>query len=183
MKKLEFTYNLKELESKLLETLGFIKAEIEKNHYEINNEENFKKLLKYNFKSHIGNLSKRSLKRLNRQIWRIQNKRSRGSMNRFLHFIRTRVISKKIEYTPDWAKGYYENYVQIKYEYPLESIKILPSLKEQEIQKKRKEWKELRDKTQKALLSYKEEKGDFYKKQLENDRARIKPYSMEEAIV
>lgn len=40
--------------------------------------------------------------------------------------------------------------------------------KELEIQRKRKAWKELQAKAEEALLAYKSEKGDYYKKRLKN---------------
>jgi len=45
-------------------------------------------------------------------------------------------------------------------------IHITVGLKEQAIQDKRKKWLELRKAAELALLEYKVEKGDFYKKQL-----------------
>jgi len=44
-----------------------------------------------------------------------------------------------------------------------DNVRVLPSKKEQEIQRKRKVWKKLRDEAETALLDYKKEKGNFYK--------------------
>lgn len=45
-------------------------------------------------------------------------------------------------------------------------VKIKVSEKEELIQSKRKKWKEARDLADQLLKQYKEEKGDFYKKQM-----------------
>ena len=47
-----------------------------------------------------------------------------------------------------------------------DSVRIEPSKKEQEIQRKRKVWLKLRNEAEVALKGYKEEKADFYKKRL-----------------
>ena len=47
-----------------------------------------------------------------------------------------------------------------------DSVKIKPSKKEQEIVRKRKEYRKLQAQTETARVSYKKEKGDFYKKRL-----------------
>lgn len=166
-----YTYDTKELEAKIMETLGKIKAMIELNEYVVNNEEDFKALFGYkssglfrrsSYASLLGNSSKRMLKKTNKMLRLFDRKPTRETANRFIHFLRTRVLAKKV------VKKYseYSSYTYTTWESPYNSIKILPSLKEQEIQNKRKAWLKLRDEADQALKAYKEEKGDFYKKRL-----------------
>lgn len=142
MKNIEYNYNAKELNNKIIETIGFIKAQIEKNKYTIANHM-IDKFIKFDYESKLKKASKRLKKRINRQIYRVNTKQSLCSFNLFIHFLRTKVINEG-----------------------LKPIKILPSIKERTIQVKRKEWLELRDKAEEALHVYKKEKGNFYKKEV-----------------
>lgn len=143
-----------ELEILIGEALGEIKALIDTNKYQVKNEQVLDELWKKDYKITLKNSSYKTIKKLNKQLrwWSI--KPDRQSANRLIHFLRTRVLGKL------QTKYYISSY---KTEIP--SIKIEASLKEQTIQKKRKEWLKLRDEADKALAAYKTEKGDFYKNQ------------------
>ena len=85
-------------------------------------------------------MSKTGMKRLNRHSnWVIENP-GIGNINRFFHFLTTRVFKTD------------------------KRVKVLPSVREMEIQEARKRWKDVQKVEQELLKRYKEVKGDFYKK-------------------
>jgi hypothetical protein len=53
-------------------------------------------------------------------------------------------------------------------DFGIKRVNVKVSLKEEKIQKARKEWLKAREESDKLLATYKKEKGDFYKKQLVN---------------
>jgi len=160
--KSEIVYNVNELSILTAEVLGEIKALIEKNEF-VYDSKRFEKYLKLDYKTHLNIASKRTLKRLNKQIRFWTLKSNRHSANRFLHFLRTRLTAtrKDVKHGSD-----YYSYTTTSWESVLEPVKIKPSVKEQLIQKKREVWKKLRDEAEKARLDYNKEKGDFYKARL-----------------
>lgn len=87
------------------------------------------------------NTSKNGRKQIAKKIARVWSKPSRRTINTLLFVLRKREVIKQ-------------------------NVKINLSVKEQEIQNKRKIWKHLQAQSDKALLDYKKEKGDFYKKDL-----------------
>lgn len=152
----------KELESALAATMGSIRSMVESQNLVWNHQEALDPYYGFDYLTFIRNASKRSIKRLNRQLYRFNLKRNRSAANRLFHFIKAKMGPK------EWIPGKYEKgswtYGQYKYELP--TLKILPSLKEQKIQAKRKEWKRIRDAAEEARLSYVKEKGDFYKRKI-----------------
>ena len=87
------------------------------------------------------NTSKNGRKQIAKKIARVWSKPSRRTINTLLFVLRKREVIKQ-------------------------NVKINLSVKEQEIQNKRKIWKHLQAQSEKALKDYKKEKGDFYKKDL-----------------
>ncbi len=162
IKKDQIVYNVNELSILTAEVLGEIKALIEKNEF-VYDPNRFEKYLKLDYTSYLNTASKRTLKRLNKQIRFWTLKSNRHSANRFLHFLKTRLTAKRT----DEKKGdNYYNWIETSWNPILEPVKIKPSIKEQLIQKKRIVWKKLRDEAEKARLDYNKEKGDFYKARL-----------------
>ena len=155
MENIIFNYDPKYLSEKVIEALGFIKGIVEKNDYVIEKEENFNNLFKYKYRDRLGNASLTTKKRLVHQIIKLEKRPNLHSANRFLHFLRKRILGEldKTYYTPCYTTK-------------IPSIKIKPPVKEQLIQKKREVWKKLRDEAEKARLEYKKEKGDYYKARL-----------------
>lgn len=88
---------------------------------------------------HLNHLDTINPKRkIAQKMYNLSKKQSIKSINMFLH------VANKIGIIED-------------------NVRVLPSKKEQEIQRKRKVWKKLRDEAETALLDYKKEKGNFYK--------------------
>ena len=88
----------------------------------------------------VNNLSKNQLKKINMYLNSLDKKMTMRKINSFLN-----LFYKTFELT--------------------EKVQIKKSEKEEKIQKARKEWLKLRDEAEKALKIYKDEKGDYYKKQ------------------
>jgi len=82
---------------------------------------------------------KNGMKRLNRYSNWVMYKPSIGNINRFFHFLCTNVFKTN------------------------KRVKVLPSVREVEIQAARKRWKDVQKVEQELLKRYKELKGDFYK--------------------
>lgn len=133
--------------------MQFTEAELEHNYYEtiktimdIVDERDLKILIDGDknemiyLKPDFRNLSKNARKNIAKRMHYVDKKKSRRAINTlFLVLKRLGVIDSKV-------------YVTI-------------GDKEREIQRKRKVWTIMRDKAQQALKEYKEEKGDFYKKE------------------
>jgi hypothetical protein len=112
---------------------------------------------------HFQNKSKNRKKKLNKYVGRFRKKKSIASANRLLWFLRNRILSKEgtETVTSSWGGIYTKNVVTMP---DFDAVKILPPLKEQLIQEKRKKWKEAQLIADQLLTEYKEEKGDYYKK-------------------
>jgi len=144
-----------ELVNLLGKTLGEIKAMVESDNLVWKDLAIIKDYYNYDYKSKLENSSKRTIKRLNRQLWYWKQNPNLASANRLFHFIKISISNKKRDNNGNW-------------DYELKSLEILPSYKEQKIQKKRKIWKSLRDQADLALNDYKKEKGNFYKVKMQN---------------
>jgi len=131
--------------------MQFSKTELEHNYYEtiktisevvkdkdwlisIDGEETDIIYLKPDF----GNLSKNARKNLAKRMYYVDKKKSRKTINTFF------LVARRL--------GVLDN-----------KVYITLGNKEREIQRKRKVWTIMRDKSQQALIDYKKEKGDFYK--------------------
>lgn len=152
-----YVYGVRELNDKIKEFISDVNKLIKENNYHLSDESE-KALLEYesiDWKTYLGNKSKSMRKKFNKYLYKYNKRRSVYSANLFFHFLHTRILShREVKYetylffnSPDW----------------ISKVKIQPSLKEQEIQAKRKEWIIARDNAFKALKEYKDEKGNFYK--------------------
>ena len=127
-----------ELENNYYKTIKTIMDIVDEKDFEIkiDGEENEMIYLKPNF----NNLSKNARKNIAKRLHYVDKKKTRRAINTlFLVLKRLGVVDSKI-------------YVTL-------------GKKEREIQRKRKVWTIMRDKAQQALNDYKQEKGDFYKKE------------------
>ena len=124
-----------ELIDKINKTINLIRSIIDENDYQVNVG-----LYKLTDPKILNELSKRQIKKINRALYYVSQKKSRRSINRLFYLLNKNLDTPKIH------------------------VKV--SKKEEEIQKYRKEWLELRNKADEALLKYKECKGDYYKNKL-----------------
>jgi len=125
-----------DLINKTIETIELAEKVIKENDWQIKGDVD--ELKKFDM-SHYQMLSKNNIKRLNRYIWWFTEKPSISNINRFFHFICTRVLKTD------------------------KRVRVYPSIREQEIQAARKRWKDVQKVEQELLKKYKEIKGDFYK--------------------
>lgn len=132
-----YVYTEKELKAKINKTLERIETWVRIMDYRIDGDINIYK----NIPISTHNLSKSQLKKVNRYLNRVNKKMTLRGVNSLLH-----ILYKTFE--------------------PIEKVQIKKSEKEEEIQRKRKEWLKLRDEAEKALLEYKTEKGDYYKERM-----------------
>jgi hypothetical protein len=132
--------------------MQFTEAELENNYYET--IKTISEIVKNNdwtisidgvemdiiyLKPDFSNLSQNARKNLAKRIHYVDKKKSRKSINTFFFIAyKLGVIDKK--------------------------VRVTLGKKEREIQRKRKIWTIMRDKANQALLDYKNEKGDYYKK-------------------
>jgi len=129
-----YVYTETELKAKINKTLEKIETWVRIMDYRIVGDIKIYK----NMSISTHNLSKNQLKKVNKYLNGVNKKMTLRNVNSLLH-----LLYKTFE--------------------PIEKVQIKKSLKEEEIQKKRKEWIEFRDEAEKTLLEYKTEKGDYYK--------------------
>jgi len=129
-----YVYTETELKAKINKTLEKIETWVRIMDYRIVGDIKIYK----NMSISTHNLSKNQLKKVNKYLNGVNKKMTLRNVNSLLH-----LLYKTFE--------------------PIEKVQIKKSLKEEEIQKKRKEWLKFRDEAEKALLEYKTEKGDYYK--------------------
>ena len=132
-----YAYTEKELKAKIKKTLDNIETWVRLMDYRMVNDIDIYK----NMNISIHNLSKNQLKKVNKYLNGVNKKMTLRNVNSLLH-----LLYKTFE--------------------PTKKVQIKKSLKEEEIQRKRKEWLRLRDEAEKALLEYKTEKGDYYKERM-----------------
>ena len=132
-----YVYTEKELKTKINKTLEKIETWVGIMDYRLTDDINIYK----NMNILTYNLSKNQLKKINKYLNGVNKKMTLRNVNSLLH-----LLYKTFE--------------------PIKKIQVKKSEKEEEIQKKRKEWLKLRDKAEKALLEYKNEKGDYYKERM-----------------
>lgn len=126
-----------DLVEKIKETVLFTEEIINKNNWQLNGDVSIlKNVTVGDFENHY---SKRKIKRMNRYIGWVLEKPSMSNINRFYHFICTRVLETS------------------------KRVKVIPSERELEIQAARKRWKDVQKVEQELLKRYKEVKGDFYR--------------------
>lgn len=129
-----YTYNTTELVEKINETIEMIEKEINDNNYQVKGNLN---LYKNQSIISAGHLSKNQMKNIQKYCYWIGKKPSLKRINTFL--------------------GMLSKY------FGVERASIKVSLKEEAIQKARKEWVKARNEAERLLKVYKDEKDDFYK--------------------
>ena len=136
VKGITYTYNKYELSETINKTIEKIENVIKENDYQVKgNIDQYKNLGESGKWTH---LSKRQMKKIQKYCYWIDRKPSLKKINTFFS-----LLSRLFE---------------------LERVHIKVSLREEEIQKARKEWLKARSEAEKLLAIYKEKKGDFYKK-------------------
>ncbi len=138
-----YVYNTSELKKYIIVTIENIEKWAKDNNYRLKGDFNSFKI------SLMGNekfitISKNKRKKINQYIFSLERKITMRNANSFLHFI----------------------YKTMNNNEPNSSIKIIISEKEEKIQMLRKQWLKMRNESDNLLKSYKDEKGDFYKKRL-----------------
>lgn len=135
--KTNFKMTANNFEDEINEFVTKLKRYVEFMDYQVTGDVNFDELT--DFKGRIADLSLSQKKKLRNNLISANHKMTLRTINRFLHFLYKAVLKTD------------------------KRIRIKPSVKDEEIQMKRKEWVESRNKAQVALFLYKKTKGDFYK--------------------
>lgn len=139
-----YAYTEKELKAKINKIIEKIETWVQVMDYRIDGDINIYKNAPISTK----NLSKNQIKKVNKYLNSLEKKMTMRKVNSFLHL-------------------FYKTFE------PIEKVQIRKSEKEEEIQRKRKEWLKLRDEAEKALLEYKNEKGDYYKERMKRQEMFI----------
>ena len=125
-----------ELINKVNDAIVIAETTIEENDWQLKGDI---ELLKKFSMSEYQWMSKTSMKRLNRYCNWLIERPNLSNINRYFHFLCTRVL--KID----------------------KRVKVTHSVREMEIKEARKRWKDVQKVEQELLKRYKEKKGDFYK--------------------
>lgn len=165
-----YVYDSQKLDHMMKAALTDIEKFAKINDYHISkkSQKSLDQLKEYDWLTLFRNSSKRSKKRTNKFILRFRNRNTLFAANTFLHFVHSALLYHYGETEYITAKGVH-NWSGKEYTYQkkvvkcIDKIKIEKSLKEQNIQEKRKLWIIARNHSEKLLGDYKEEKGDFYK--------------------
>jgi len=137
MTKTNFTMTTDNFKEGINEFLTKLKRYADFMDYQVTGDINFDELK--DLKGAIGNLSLSQKKKLRNNLISADHKMTLRTINRFLHFLYKAVLKSDVR------------------------VRVKPSVQDEEIQMKRKEWVTARDKAQVALFLYKKTKGDFYK--------------------
>lgn len=165
IKKIQQTYLVDKLDELMKEFLSEANEYIKRNnfHVSIKSKKALQQMDEIIWSSYFQNSSQRTKKRFVNYFNKFRKKQSRQSLNRMFHFIHTRVLGKKerISTRSSWT-GIHGDTKWVTPDW-IDKVKIEAPLKHQNIQKKRKLWKEAQAISDKLLAEYKEEKGDYYK--------------------
>lgn len=123
-------------------TINNIRQFVKDNGYQFKDDKGFEQITEQNFNTALQNMSWKKRKKLAAYIWQINNHPTLEKVNKFFHFLMKTVLQSDAR------------------------IRVIKSDKELAIQAKRKVYKQALEAAKKAYAEYKEEKGDFYKKQL-----------------
>jgi tellurite resistance protein len=126
----------------LQNTITKIDAYVKANDYQFKDRKGLDHITEASFKTALADLSNKKRKRLAKYIWLVENFPSLANINKFLHFLFTKVMKSDLR------------------------VRIIKSEKELAIEAKRKAYKEALEKVKAAYADYKTEKGDFYKNKL-----------------
>lgn len=126
----------------LQNTFNKIDAFVKANDYQFKDRKGLDNITEVGFNAAYITLSKKKTKRLAKYIWLVENFPSLVNINKFLHFLFTKVMKSDVR------------------------VRIIKSEKELAIEAKRKAYTEAIAKVRAAYADYKTEKGDFYKNKL-----------------
>lgn len=132
---INYAINYELLQNTITKIDAFVKA----NGYQFKGLDN---ITESGFKTALADLSNKKRKRLAKYIWLVENFPSLENINKFLHFLFTKVMKSDLR------------------------VRIIKSEKELAIEAKRKAYKEALEKVKAAYADYKTEKGNFYKNKL-----------------
>lgn len=126
----------------LQSTFAKIDTYVKANDYQFKDRKGLDNITESGFNAAYADMSKKKKKRLAKYIWLVENFPSLANINKFLHFLLTKVMKSDLR------------------------VRIIKSEKELAIEAKRKAYKEALAKVKAAYADYKTEKGDFYKNKL-----------------
>lgn len=132
---INYAINYELLQNSITKIDAFTKA----NDYQFKDRKGLDNITESGFKTALADLSNKKRKRLAKYIWLVENFPSLANINKFLHFLFTKVMKSDLR------------------------VRIIKSEKELAIEAKRKAYKEAIAKVRAAYADYKTEKGDFYK--------------------
>lgn len=145
-KGIEYTYNTNEIDKKICNTIDFIKEVIKENDYQVIGKEiDFSKPKGYS-----------QLDEFTLLEWKDFSKNQLKKIQKYCYWVEKNPSLKKINIFLNLLSKYFE----------VERVKVKISLKEEKIQKARKEWLTARNEADRLLSIYKLEKGDFYKNKM-----------------
>jgi hypothetical protein len=142
---LEYTYNTDELDNKVVKAIEKIENVIKNNNYQLISKENiFTEAKSYSPLDRYctiewKHLSQNQMKKIQKYCYWI-NRNENPSLRKINTFLS--LLSRLFN---------------------IEKVRVKQSLKEEKIQNARKEWLKARDESDKLLMVYKLEKGNFYK--------------------
>jgi len=134
--KTNFVMTTDNFENEIEKFITKLQRHVEFMDYQITGDINFKEL--ENLKNSLIQLSLSQKKKLRNLLIKAIHRMSLRSINQFLHFLYKAVLKTD------------------------KRVRIKPSVTDEEIQIKRKEWVIARNKSELALFLYKKTKGDFY---------------------
>ena len=144
---IEYTYNKIEIDKKICNTIDFIKKVIKDNDYQVtsNIKIDFTKVKDYSpideyYCLEWRDFSKNQMKKIQKYCYWVEKNPSLRKINTFLN-----LLSKYFE---------------------IEKVRVKVSLREEQIQKARKEWLKAREESERLLTNYKTTKGNFYKSKM-----------------
>ena len=132
-----YTYDKFEIAEKINQTINKIEKIIKENDYQVTG--NINQYLNLDEKKWV-HLSKKQMKKIQKYCFWIDKNPTLRRINTLFS-----LLSRLFE---------------------LEKVRVKVSLKEETIQKARKEWLKARDESERLLKIYKDEKGDFYKNKM-----------------
>jgi len=133
---INYTLNYELLQNSITKIDAFVEAK----GYQFKDRKGLDNITESGFNAALADLSNKKRKRLAKYIWLVENFLSLVNINKFLHFLFTKIMKSDLR------------------------VRIIKSEKELAIEAKRKAYKEAIAKVRAAYADYKTEKGDFYKK-------------------
>lgn len=133
---INYAINFATIQKTITQIDAFVKAK----DYQFKDRKGLDNIIESVFNAAYRDLSNKKSKRLAKYIWLVENFPSLTNINKFLHFLFTKVMKSDLR------------------------VRIIKSDKELAIEAKRKAYKDALAVVRAAYADYKTEKGDFYKK-------------------